>query len=148
MAREHVEFNVADGIGAALPSGRKAKKHHAALPYADVGAALKAISASTAGESMRACLPFTILTAVRSGEARGTTWSEMSLGDAEWRIPADRMKGGREHRVPLSPAAMETLAGMENLRGPAGWCFPGNIRRTCRRGSRRRSSCRRWGRLA
>ena len=46
VAREHVEFNVADGIGAALPSARKAKKHHAALPYSEVGNALETIAAS------------------------------------------------------------------------------------------------------
>ena len=78
VAREHVEFNVADGIGAALPSRRK-KKHHAALPYSEVGTALETIAASAASDSVKACLRFTILTAVRSGEARGAKWSEMDL---------------------------------------------------------------------
>ena len=71
VAREFQEFNVADGIGAALPSTRKAKRHHAALPYSEVGAALATIAASTASAAVKACLRFTILTAVRSGEARG-----------------------------------------------------------------------------
>ena len=79
VAREQLEFNVANGIGAALPSARKAKKHHAALPYAEVGAALEAIAACTASDAVNACLRFTILTAVRSGEARGATWSETDL---------------------------------------------------------------------
>ena len=100
-AREHLEFNVADGIGAALPA-RRAKRHHAALPYREVGAALESIATCGAREAVKACLRFTILTAVRSGEARGAKWSEMDLQAAEWRIPAERMKGGREHRVPLS----------------------------------------------
>ena len=97
VAREHLESNVAAGIGAALP-------------YAEVGAALEAIAACTASEALKSCLRFIILTAVRSGEARGATWSEMDLQAAEWRIPAERMKAGREHRVPLSLAAMDAVA--------------------------------------
>ncbi len=84
VAREYVEFNVADGIGAALPSVRKAKKHHAALPYSEVGTALNTIAASTASDVVKACLRFTILTAVRSGEARGCpVWSEINIEAAE-----------------------------------------------------------------
>ncbi len=128
VAREHIEFNVADGIGAALPAVRTAKKHHAALPYSEVRAALEAIAVCTASETLRSCLRFIILTAVRSGEARGARWSEMDLQAAEWRIPAERMKGGREHRVPLSPAAMETLERVRGLHSPAGWCFPAPTR--------------------
>ena len=128
VARELIEFNVADGIGAALPAARKGKKHHAALPYSEVRAALEAIAACTASETLKSCLRFIILTAVRSGEARAATWSEMDLHAAEWRIPAERMKGGREHRVPLSPAAMDTLERARSLHSPAGWCFPAPTR--------------------
>ena len=128
VAREHLEYNVAEGIGAALPAARKAKKHHAALPYSEVGAALDAIEASTASDEVKACLRFTVLTAVRSGEARGATWNEMDLQGAEWRIPAERMKIAREHRVPLSPAAVETLERARSLHSPAGWCFPAPAR--------------------
>ncbi|MCY4120535.1 MAG: tyrosine-type recombinase/integrase, partial [Acidobacteria bacterium] len=71
---------------------------------------------------LKSCLRFIILTAVRSGEARGATWSEIDLQAAEWRIPAERMKAGREHRVPLSPAAMDTLERARSLHSPAGWC--------------------------
>ena len=128
VAREHLEFNVADGIGAALPSARKAKSHHAALPYSKVGAALDAIAACTASDLLKLCLRFIILTAVRSGEARRATWSEMDLQAAEWRIPEERMKGGCEHRVPLSAAAMDTLERARKLHSPAGWCFPAPTR--------------------
>ncbi len=105
VAREHLEFNVADGIGAAPPSARKTKRHHPALPCSEVGTALEAIAACTASETLKLFLRFIVLTAVRSGEARGATWSEVDLQAAEWRIPEERMKGGCEHRVPLSPAA-------------------------------------------
>ena len=53
VAGEHIEFNVADGIRAALPSARKAKKHHAALPYSEVGSALEAIAGCTANEAVQ-----------------------------------------------------------------------------------------------
>ena len=128
VAREHIEFNVADGIVAALPSARTAKKHHPALPYSEVGAALEAIAACTANEAVRLCLRFIVLTAVRSGEARGAMWSEIDVPGAEWRIPEERMKGGIEHRVPLSPAAMDTLERARRLHSPAGWCFPAPTR--------------------
>ena len=128
VAREHLEFNVADGIGAALPSARKAKQHHAALPYSEVGAALDAIAHCGSYDAVKACLRFIILTGVRSGEARGATWSEMELKAAEWRIPAERMKGGHEHRVPLSRAAMATLEDVRRLDSPADWCFPSPTR--------------------
>ena len=128
VAREHLEFNVADGIGAALPSARKAKRHHPALPYSEVGGALDAIAAGTASDVLKLCLRFIILTAVRSGEARGAMWSEMDLLAAEWRIPEERMKGGCEHRVPLSPAALDTLERVRRLHSPAGWCFPAPTR--------------------
>ena len=88
-----------------------------------MGAALEAIAACTASETLKLCLRFVILTAVRSGEARGATWSEIDLQAAEWRIPEERMKGGCEHRVPLSPAAMATLERAKALHSPAGWCF-------------------------
>ena len=78
VAREHLEFNVAEDVGSALPAARKAKKHHAALPYSEVGAVLDTIEASTASDAVKACLRFTVLTPVRSGEARGppgTRWT-------------------------------------------------------------------------
>jgi integrase len=54
-------------------------------------------------------LEFTILCASRSGEVRGATWTEIDLENAIWTIPADRMKAGKEHRVPLSDAALQVL---------------------------------------
>jgi integrase len=55
------------------------------------------------------CLKFLVLTAVRSGEARGARWGEIDVGERVWTIPAARMKGGREHRVPLSDPALAVL---------------------------------------
>jgi integrase len=83
-------------------------EHHPALPYAEIGGFIAALR-QREGIAARA-LEFTILTAARSGEVRGATWSEINLDARTWTIPPSRMKGGREHRVPLSPAALEILS--------------------------------------
>ena len=126
QAHGHVDHNVAgEMIDAALPSAPKVASHRAAVPYAAVASALAAVAASGAGDTVKACLRFVSLTAVRSGEARGATWDEIDLQDArEWRIPANRTKTGREFRVPLSDAAAGVLRAMEPHRGRSGLVFP------------------------
>ena len=73
----------------------------------------------------RLCLRFLILTAARSGEARGATWAEMNLGAATWTVPGSRMKAGKVHRVPLSDAALAVLAEAKPLDDGSGLVFPG-----------------------
>ena len=92
-----------------LPARSKVRKvkHHAALPYAEIGAFLRELR-SREGASARA-LEFTILTAVRTGESLGAKWTEIDLANRVWIVPAERMKASREHRVPLSEAALELL---------------------------------------
>ena len=104
--------NPADWKGALQASLRanqaKAKLvHHAALPYASVGAFLVDLQAQQ-GTAARA-LEFTILTAARTGETIGATWSEIDFDDSTWTVPKDRMKAGKEHRVPLSKRAVALL---------------------------------------
>jgi len=70
-------------------------------------------------------LQFAILTAARSGEVRGATWDEIDLERAIWTIPSSRMKGGKEHRVPLSEPALVVLRSMQQLRSERGLIFPG-----------------------
>jgi integrase len=89
------------------PSKVAPKVHHAALPYADVPSFLIDLRAH---EDVAArALEFTILTAARTGEVLGAKWSEIDLDNAMWVIPASRMKMRREHRVPLSAAAIDLL---------------------------------------
>ncbi len=103
QAHGYVEHNLAgEAIDGALPSLPAVKAHFRALTYREVAAALDVIEASRASVSAKACLRFVVCTACRSGEARGATWAEIDLEAREWRIPAFRMKGGAEHRVPLS----------------------------------------------
>ena len=125
MAHEFVEHNAAgEGIDGALPAMRRFKAHHRALPYAEIPAALETIDASTAGMAAKLCLRFLILTAARSGEARGATWSEMDLDNRLWTIPGERMKSGAEHRVPLSDAALAVLHEALPLGDDSGRVFP------------------------
>lgn len=105
------------------PSKVKKVKHHAALPYDDMAGFMAELRQQT-GTSARA-LEFTILTAARTSEVLGAKWEEIDLAKKVWTVPASRMKGGREHRVPLSDAALAVLKGMK--KGEAGECvFPGS----------------------
>ena len=125
QAHGHVEHNVAgEAIDGALPAMPAVKAHFRALPYPDVGAALDTIDGSRASVSARACLRFLVLPACRSGEARGATWDEIDTEAREWRIPASRMKGGAEHRVPLSEPVAAALEAVRPLRGPSDLVFP------------------------
>src|SRR5262249_18202065 len=77
------------------------------------------------GISARA-LEFTILTAARTGETIGERWNEIDLLDKTWTVPAERMKAGKEHRVPLSARALAILEEMQAHRSADdGFVFPG-----------------------
>ena len=107
-----------------LPKPSKVAKveHHEALPVDDVGAFMLKLRAAE-GMGARA-LEFTILTAARSGETRGARWSEINLDAKLWTISAERMKAGREHRVPLSAAAIGLLERLPRKEGVE-LVFPG-----------------------
>lgn len=102
-------------------------ENHAALPWQQM-AAFMAVLRATSATAARA-LEFAILTACRSGEVFGARWSEIDLEAAVWIVPANRMKAGREHRVPLSSAALAVLAQMAPLRPAKGdaYVFPGQV---------------------
>lgn len=99
---------------------RLARGHHKALAYEKVPALVAQLRGRKAVAAL--ALEFTILTATRTGEVLGASWSEVDLDKAVWTIPASRMKAGKEHRVPLSPRAIEILEAMKPLGSP--WLFP------------------------
>lgn len=82
-------------------------KHHPALAYSQIGAFLSDLRQQQ-GTAARA-LEFTILTAARTGEVIGARSEEFDLQKAVWTIPPERMKAGREHRVPMCPRAVEII---------------------------------------
>ena len=96
-------------VRAALPRNGKRAKHFKAAPVAGVREALAKIRAAKTRGPARLALEFVILTASRSREVLGATWGEIDLEARVWTVPADRMKSGREHRVPLSAAALAIL---------------------------------------
>ena len=99
-----------------LPNQPRGKQHFAAMPYAEVPDFLAGLR--TKGDSVgRLALVFTILTAARSGEVRGATWSEIDLEGRTWNVPGNRMKAGQPHSVPLSAPAvaiLKTVGGLFN----------------------------------
>ena len=98
-----------------LPARAKVRKveHHAALPYSELPDFMAALRAQD-GIAARA-LEFAILTAARTGEVIGARWSEIDIGEKLWTIPPERMKAGKEHRVPLSVKAVTILNEMKPL---------------------------------
>ena len=111
-------------LQALLPAPAKVAsvEHHAALPWQDAPAFMVEL-ARREGVAARA-LAFTILTAARSGEVRGMVWSEVDLNAALWIVPAVRMKGKKEHRVPLTSAALALLGQQGD---PASLVYPGAV---------------------
>lgn len=99
------------GLKELLPERKTKQEHHAAVAYKDLPAVMARLRLSS-GNAARV-VEFLTLTAARSGEVRGATWSEINLAEALWTVPADRMKAGRVHRVPLPPRAVEILQAMK-----------------------------------
>jgi len=107
-----------------LPQKLKVRrvKHHAALPYAEIRDFIAQLKQQEGVAA--AALEFTILTAARTGEVIGAAWSEVNTGERLWVVPAERMKSGKEHRVPLSVAALAILEQMQAIR-QGDFVFPG-----------------------
>ena len=99
----------------AKPSKIAEVEHFPALPYDEMGRFIPALRATLTLTAR--CLELAILCGVRSGEARGATYSEFDLHEKLWTIPAARTKKKREHRVPLSPAAIYLLTNLPRIAG-------------------------------
>jgi integrase len=112
-AHGHCQSNPVDVVTHLLPQqpGKAVRtQHHPALPWAKIPAFVqKHLRTKGRVDVTRQLLEFVILTACRSGEARGMTWSEVDWKNAVWTVPAGRMKAKLPHRVPLSPRVMEIL---------------------------------------
>jgi integrase len=104
------------------PSKIRRVKHHAALPYAELPDFIARLRAHKSVATR--ALEFTILTAARTGETIGAQWGEVNMSEKVWTVPADRMKAGREHRVPLSTRALAILRDEQDVR-TSDYVFPG-----------------------
>lgn len=107
-----------------LPRQPRKDCHFAAMPFTDVPKLIARLrERSSVG---RLAMEALILTAARSGEIRGATWNEVDLEAGMWTVPADRMKMGRVHHVPLAPEAVDVFRRAEALRVPCSdLVFPG-----------------------
>ena len=118
--------NPCDRIGPVLGPQQDLVQHMQALRHQEVASAIRTVQGTGATRAVKLAFEFLVLTAARSGEVRGALWAEMDLTAAVWTIPATRTKSKREHRVPLSPRAMEILAAARTLRGgSSALVFPG-----------------------
>jgi len=102
----------------------RAVKHHAAMPAQEVGDFMAKLRADNS--VIARALEFCILTCARTAEVRGARWDEIDLEEKLWIIPGSRMKGGREHRVPLAPRALAILMEMQKHRR-SDFVFPGRF---------------------
>lgn len=112
-------------VGKLLPRQPTNDRHFAAMAYVQMPKLMARLAETeTVG---RLALQFLILTAARSGEVRGATWEEIDLNEGLWTVPANRMKAGKVHHVPLSPAALAVLnaASKGRTEAAAGLVFPG-----------------------
>jgi integrase len=107
----------------ALPNHKKKVMHRKSLSYNDIAGFLETISGSSAGVNTKLGLEFLILTAARSGEVRNAHWTEIE--GSLWTIPAERMKAGVAHRVPLPARCMEILEEAKEINQGSGFIFEG-----------------------
>ena len=112
------------GVARELGLRRHDQNHHAALPYAEVETFIRQLRERNGRPATRLAFEFLILTATRSGEARGALWSEVDLASRLWTISAARMKGRIEHVVPLSPSCLSILETARAAYPNSTLCFP------------------------
>ena len=125
IAEGHRTDNPAgEAVIAALPKTTHRVQHQRALPFAEVGDAVRKIRETSAWPSTKLAFEFLVLTACRVGEVRQARWSEVNLAAATWTIPAAKMKNGLEHRVPLSSAALEVILAAKEMSDETDWVFP------------------------
>jgi integrase len=123
---DRITANPTTGVSDVLGRERTDKRHHAALPFADVPAFIMELRERKATVATQLCFEFLILTAARSGEARLATWSEIDLDKNLWTVPKERMKARREHVVPISAAAQAVLAKARRANPTSALLFPGS----------------------
>ena len=117
--------NPADAITRALPKQKTNVQHLAALAYGDVQVFLETLRAAEAAPAVKLAFEFLVLTAARTSEVLGARWAEIDQHAATWTVPGERIKSGREHRVPMAPAALVLLKGAATLADGGPFVFPG-----------------------
>ena len=118
--------NPVTGVASSLKRDKRIRpRHFAAMDYRDVPAFIATLRSDERPAMAKLALEFTILTAARTGEVINARWDEIDSEKAIWTIPAERMKAGREHRVPLCERALEILRTVQPVTREGGWLFEG-----------------------
>lgn len=118
--------NPVDGVSEGLPKTSTKKEHHPALPYAEVPEFISQLRECGTGTVTKLAFEYLILTAARTSEVLLAMWPEIDLDTKTWSVPAERMKAGEEHRVPLSARCIEILRAVrEATGGGKAYVFPG-----------------------
>ena len=117
--------NPVEGVARGLPRQNDQKGHFDAIPFAKVPEFVRQLRTVTTSEFARLAFELLILTATRTNEVLKADWSEIDLDKAVWTIPATRMKAGREHRIPLTPRALELLRSAQSINDGSDLIFPG-----------------------
>ena len=124
IAENYRQENPVMALSKTLRRDDRNKRHFKSVPYQDVQGVIETITQSKAYPSTIACFHLLVLTATRSGEARGMTWGECDLEAGLWTVPPIRMKAGEEFRVPLSTQAVEILRAQKARKNPSAFVFP------------------------
>ncbi len=117
--------NAVEGVAKVLPKVRQTAAHHPALPYRDVPAFVHALREFNTSKSIKLAFEFLILVAARTSEVLEARWEEIDRNGETWTVPADRIKAGREHRVPLSARCLEILDAAKAIADGGPFVFPG-----------------------
>jgi integrase len=117
--------NPVEGVSRGLPKQPALKEHHRALPHQELPEFISKLRLSRQNEITKLAFEFLIHAAARTNEVLGARWSEVTLENAMWTVPAERMKSRREHRVPLSTRAVQILRLARTLSAGSDLVFPG-----------------------
>ncbi len=117
--------NPADAVTRALPKQQAKVRHLPALAYPEVPAFVESLRATEAAPSVKLAFEFLVLTAARTSEVLGALWAEIDQEAAIWTVPGERIKAGREHRVPLAPAALAVIKRAATPVDGGPFVFPG-----------------------
>ena len=123
--RSGLAVNAAHAVRGGLPKQARRTRHHPAVPWRGIPIFVKQLREVPSTEAVRFALEFTLLTAARTGETIGARWPEIDLEGRTWTVPAERMKGHRIHRVPLSEPAMQILQACRERWPDSKFVFPG-----------------------
>lgn len=124
IAAGRAERDPAADIKDAIPPARKVMHHASITDPKKIKGLLRAIDGFDGTFVVRCALKLAPLVFVRPGELRNAEWEELDLEGKEWRISAEKMKGGSVHIVPLSGQAVEVLTELKQVTGPVGYVFP------------------------